>query len=320
MDRTLRDAVTDPQPVSLTASDGYRLSAKLYPAHAGQSVSALKSPRGRLVVAGATAVPQRFYRRFAQYAAAQGYTTLTLDYRGIGESKPASLRGFQMDYLDWARLDLAAAVDAALNLPVDDGTPLFIVGHSYGGHAFGLLPQHRRVAGFYTFATGAGWHGWMSPLERLRVLAMWRVLGPLLTRWKGYLPWSWLGMGEDLPLGVYRQWRHWCRYPRYFFDDPAVAAEMTQRFASVQTPIVAANALDDAWAPPASRDAFMAAYSQAGWQALDIDPKASGLVSIGHMGYFRPAAQPLWRAVFDWFEQLPPSVSPSDTTVHIQPA
>ena len=55
----------------------------------------------------------------------------------------------------------------------------------------------------------------MPPLERLRVLAMWRLVGPLLTRWKGYLPWSLLGMGEDLPLDVYRQWREWCSHPRY---------------------------------------------------------------------------------------------------------
>jgi predicted alpha/beta hydrolase len=49
---------------------------------------------------------------------------------------------------------------------------------------------------------------------------MWRVVAPALVRWKGYLPWSLLGMGEDLPLGVYRQWRRWCGYPHYFFDDP----------------------------------------------------------------------------------------------------
>jgi predicted alpha/beta hydrolase len=285
--------MSEPRPIALTASDGYQLSAWRFPAQGVQ--------RGHLVLAGATGVPQRFYRRFAQYAAAQGYSTLTLDYRGIGESRPASLRGFRMDYLDWARLDLAAAVDAC----PDDGTPLFMVGHSYGGHAFGLLPNHQRVAGFYTFATGAGWHGWMPPLERLRVQLMWRLIGPVLTRLKGYLAWSKLGMGEDLPLSVFHQWRHWCRYPRYFFDDPLLAAGMAERFASVRTPIVAANALDDLWAPPASRDAFMAGYSRAGWRALDIDPHASGMGAIGHMGYFRPAAQPLWRAVLDWFEQLP---------------
>lgn len=284
------------QTVNLVAADGYRLTALRYTATA--------PVRGHLLVAGATAVPQRFYGRFAQHAAARGYTTLTLDYRGIGLSKPATLKGFRMDYLDWARQDLAAAVDAMAS----DTVPLFMVGHSYGGHAFGLLRNHERVARFYTFATGAGWHGWMPPLERLRVQFMWRVLGPVLTRWKGYLPWSLLGMGEDLPLDVYRQWRRWCSYPRYFFDDPELAADVAHRFAQVRTPIVAANAADDTWAPPASRDAFMAGYTSTPWQAVTLDTRAGAVGSIGpigHMGYFRPRAEPLWNEVLDWFAQHP---------------
>jgi predicted alpha/beta hydrolase len=64
-----------------------------------------------------------------------------------------------MAYLDWAHQDLTAAVDQMAS----DDVPLFMVGHSFGGHAFGLLPNHDRVARFYTFATGAGWHGWMPP-------------------------------------------------------------------------------------------------------------------------------------------------------------
>jgi predicted alpha/beta hydrolase len=278
-----------PLATTLVAADGYRLAALRYPAQ-GQ-------PVGHLVVAGATGVPQGFYRRFAQHAAAQGFNVLTLDYRGIGLSRPKSLRGFQMDYLDWARLDLAAAVDA---VPAD-GLPLYMVGHSYGGHAFGLLPNHQRVSRFMTFATGAGWHGWMPPLERLRVLFMWRVLGPLLTRWKGYLPWSLLGMGEDLPLGVYRQWRRWCQFPRYFFDDPAMRPHgLAERFAAVRTPIVALNALDDRWAPPSSRDAFVAAYRNAECRTVNLHPASLGMKSIGHMGYFRPAARPLWDEVLGW--------------------
>jgi predicted alpha/beta hydrolase len=275
----------DTTPVTLVAADGYRLSAICYTATAPLV--------GHLVLAGATGVPQRFYRRFAEYASAHGFTTLTLDYRGIGQSRPASLRGFEMNYLDWAQQDLAAAVDAMST----EGTPLFMVGHSFGGHAFGLLPNHDRVARFYTFATGAGWHGWMPRTEQLRVQTMWRVIGPALTRWKGYLPWSILGMGEDLPLNVFLQWRHWCQYPRYFFDDPAMS-HLAARFAAVRTPIVAANALDDRWAPPRSRDAFMAAYANSDWQAVDV-PLTRG--AIGHMGYFRPTSAPLWDAALHWF-------------------
>jgi predicted alpha/beta hydrolase len=229
---------------------------------------------------------------------------MTLDYRGIGLSAPTTLRGFRMDYFDWGRLDLAAAVDAMSSPDV----PLYVVGHSYGGHAFGVLPNHHRVAGLYTFGTGAGWHGWMPPLERIKVLAMWHVLGPLLTRWNGYLSWSLLGMGEDLPLDFYRQWKRWCRYPNNFFGDPAMR-HVVRRFHQILAPLMAANSIDDCWSPPRSRDAFMAGYRNAARHTLDIDPTDIGLRAIGHMGYFRPEAQPLWESALAWLDTRRPAWS-----------
>ncbi|HZF98120.1 MAG TPA: hypothetical protein VEY92_07735 [Pseudoxanthomonas sp.] len=53
-------AAVQAQPIALTAADGYLLQAFWYPA---------PDARAQLVLAGATAVPQVFYRRFAQYAA-----------------------------------------------------------------------------------------------------------------------------------------------------------------------------------------------------------------------------------------------------------
>lgn len=282
--------ILKPIPVRLIAGDGYVLGGNRYPATGPL--------RGKLVVAGATAVPQGFYKRFAQFASSRGYETMTFDYRGIGHSRPTSLNGFRMNLLDWARQDLAAAVDAM----ADDAMPMFIVGHSFGGHAFGLLPNHDKVAGFYVFGTGAGWHGYMPLGERLRVLTMWRLILPVLTWWKGYCPWKMLGLGEDLPVDVYRQWRHWCQFPRYFFDDPAMQG-IEKNYAEVRTPIVAANALDDLWATPASRDAFMQSYRNAPLQYKNLDPTNVGC-RIGHMGYFRQTAEPYWEDVLEWFTGL----------------
>lgn len=276
--------------ITLSAADGYPLTAMRY--------TACGRVRANLVMAGATAVPQRFYRRFAEFAAAAGYSTMTLDYRGIGLSAPPTLRGFRMNFLDWGRLDLAAAVDAMSSPDV----PLYIVGHSHGGHAFGMLPNQDKVAGFYTFGTGAGWHGWMPPLERVKVLFMWHVLGPLLTWWKGYLPWSLLGMGEDLPLDFYHQWKRSCRYPNYFLGDPSMQ-HLMRGFERLRAPLMAANSIDDRWSPPKSRDAFIGSYSAAARETLDIDPAQIGLSAIGHMGYFRPDAAPLWASALEWLER-----------------
>lgn len=280
----------DHRTFTLPAKDGYPLQAIHYPA--------MGAHKGQLIVAGATGVKQLFYSRFARFAAEQGFEVWTLDYRGIGLSRPKRLEALKMNYLDWARLDLAALLDHVL---AQGHGPLWMVGHSYGGHAFGLLPAHAQVQRFATMATGAGWHGWMPPLEQLRVHLMWRVLGPLMVRAKGYLAWSLLGMGEDLPRDVFYQWRHWCQWPRYFFDDPAMP-ELSAQFAQVQTPILAINATDDKWAPAASRDAFMAAYSHAPLQTMTIEPRSLGMPGIGHMAYFRPEARVLWQQTLDWLQ------------------
>jgi predicted alpha/beta hydrolase len=111
---------------------------------------------------------------------------------------------------------------------------------------------------------------------------------------------------------VYRQWRRWCGFPRYFFDDPAMRGErLAERFAAVRTPIVALNALDDHWAPPASRDAFMAAYRNAERRHVDLHPASLGLRSIGHMGYFRASARPLWDEVLTWLRADAAAARPS---------
>ncbi|MFM7706936.1 MAG: hypothetical protein ACKO9D_02765 [Gammaproteobacteria bacterium] len=70
----------------------------------------------------------------------------------------------------------------------------------------------------------------------------------------------------------------------------------------MRTPIRAVNAVDDKWATPAARDAFMAAYSGAPVERVTLEPRALGLREIGHMGYFRTPAAPLWDEALDWLE------------------
>ena len=273
--------------LTLVADDGYRLAATRY--------SAQGQLRGNLIMAGATGVQQRFYRRFAQHVSAQGFNVLTLDYRGIGESAPKSLKGFEMSYLDWGFRDLATAVD----FMADGATPLFWVGHSFGGHALGLLPNHHKISAAYCFGTGAGWAGWMPKLEALKVRLLWSCVLPLIVAHKGYMAWSMLGMGDDLPLGVYKDWRRWCAHPHYFFDDPAMA-RVSGLYAEVRMPCIFANAVDDPWAPPASRDAFIKGYRNAQLLVRDLYPETKRQ-PIGHMGYFRASATEVWDELLNWF-------------------
>ena len=87
------------------------------------------APRACALIAGAMAVRMRFYSPFAQFLAGQGIAALTLDYRGVGASRPqGSLKGFVAHFHEWAEKDLAAGADLlGQRFP---GLPLFWIGHS----------------------------------------------------------------------------------------------------------------------------------------------------------------------------------------------
>lgn len=249
---------------------------------------------GWVVIGGATGVPHRYYEKLAGWLAERHkVNVLSFDYRGVGSSRKGSLKGFDATYRDWAS-DFQVAVGYAA-----ERGPTVVVGHSFGGHAFGMTEAHKQTLGLYSYATGAGWHGYMEGFESWRVWLMWNVLAPMFVAWKGYLPFKMLNMGEDLPLGVYKDWRKWCSSPQYFFDDPE--ADFRQRFAEVKVPVVAVNSSDDAWAPPVSAKTFFSYYPTA--SCVTVSPKDIGVSKIGHMSYVRPSCQALWEELGVWIEQ-----------------
>ena len=281
----------DTETVAFKAVDGYPLI--------GTSYTPNDVIKAQIVLACATGVPQGFYRRFAEYAAQLGYQVFTFDYRGVSQSAPKTLKGFQMSYLDWGKLDLTAAIDYL----AQDDVSLFVVGHSYGGQALGLTANHHKVTAMYCFGTGAGWHGYMPFKEKIKVQVIWNIVFPPMVAATGYLPWSKLNMGADLPKGVYQQWRKWCKHPTYFFADPE-QQQLHEQYAQVKTPIYAVAALDDDWALPSSRYAFMQHYRHAPMHFINISADEFRLKQIGHMGYFRKGSEPIWDKMLNTFEDL----------------
>ena len=63
------------------------------------------SNRKLLLINSATGVKQQIYFSFAKYLAEKGFTVITYDYRGIGESKPKQMRGFKASMRIWGTID-----------------------------------------------------------------------------------------------------------------------------------------------------------------------------------------------------------------------
>ena len=92
---------------TIVARDGYALAATVYEP---------ERPWRATLLSSATAVPRKIYRAFATFLAENGFAVLTYDYRGIGGSRPKSLKGFEARMRDWASLDVSAAIGSTCGI------------------------------------------------------------------------------------------------------------------------------------------------------------------------------------------------------------
>lgn len=296
-DRVSEDLSEEPassHPLRIAALDGFPLAAQLF-----EPVG--ERPRALVLINGATGVRQGYYRHFASFLAARGCRVVTYDYRGIGGSRPesyeTSLRGFHATLVDWGVKDFGGAIAWARETHPD--LPRIVVGHSFGGQAFGLSEAPELAAVVQVAAQSGDFRNW-SGFARWRLLFLWYVTLPLAVGIFGYLP-SWLGIGEDLPAGVARQWARWCRTRGYLIPHVPGARE---RFRTVRAPLLAWSFEDDPYAPKRSVDALLAYFENAEVEHRHLAGDALPGGRVGHFGFFRTGAtEVLWEETLSWLDR-----------------
>lgn len=280
--------------LTITTQDGYPLSATY--------VEPQESVKDRVILINpAMGVKQTFYHEYAKYLAAQGFGVLTYDYRGIGQSRQGSLKGFGADLLNWARDDQGAMVNWLQT--EQSGQKILVVGHSLGGQLVGLLPDPSAIHAVAGVAAQSGyWRLWPLSL-RPRVMALWFGVIPILTPLVGYFPASKVGMGSDAPAKVVQEWAAACRRPRYLADFYKDSPH--QHYNQVIAPILAYSFADDWYAPAVAVEALLKLYPNAQGTHRHIVPQAEGLKGVGHFGYFRERiAGKLWPAQVEWLATI----------------
>ncbi len=291
-------------PVRFTAADGYEL-AGLWVVPDGPAPDA---PRAAVLISSGTGFPKEYYRRFATYGAQQGAACFLYDYRGIGESAPADLAAMEMDYTDWGRWDLPAAI-ATLRAAYPDA-PTAHIGHSVGGHFLGFASNQDELHRHAFVCVGSGYwakHFWASrPME----LLFWWSYGPAYLAWKGYIPGGGLWGGTALPRGVFTTWRRWCTQPRYFLDELEGRLK-PHHFSAVRAPIRSFIYADDPIATSETARDLIAVYPNAPAEIVVRRAEEYGLRRIGHAGLFRRTNAPAWEEIWRW--ALDHSASEADT-------
>lgn len=274
---------------TIPAADGYPLAAEGFGDEAGNSV---------VLVAPATGVRQRLYRSYAGFLASRGHRVVTWDWRGTGQSRPGSLRGFEATMRDWGELDLGGVITWARDR--HGRARLSAIGHSFGGQALGLAPGAGHITRAVTIASQSGYFGHWPFRWRLAYAPLWYVVVPAVTTVVGYFPSNWLGLGEPLPRGVALQWARWCRRPEYLGDYSG-----HRRFTA---PMLALSFADDVYASRQSVDALHAHFGSEPLLRRHIHPAEAGAPGIGHFGFFRQGVVPgLWEETAHWLEPPGPA-------------
>lgn len=288
-----------PRPFRIHAPDRVSLGGFLW-SHPG-----LRADRPVVVIAAATSVLCRYYTRFADYLHANGCDVVTFDYRGIGESRPASLRGMKGDWVDWGENDLEAVLQHVRQ--VCPGQPVDVVAHSIGGFALGTAPSACHVRRIFTVGAQCAYWRDYGPDQRMRMVLKWHVIMPALTRMFGYFPAWRLGWMEDTPAAVARDWsRMTARFEDTVRSGLFIGGEregevIRQRFAKVRAPILAVGLDDDPHGTQAALDRLLDYFTASCRLHLRIDPVEIGQEKIGHFAFFHDRfKETLWPTALDW--------------------
>lgn len=283
--------------ISVKTLDGFPLVGTLFEADPYLNAETKRKPV--VLIASATAVVRQVYHRFALFLAEQGLSSVTFDYRGIGQSlNNRSLSALKHCRLsDWIT-DVETMVDwIHVTFPE---RPIVYVGNSVGGHLVALLRNRNLLARVLLVATANAY--WRHSRIPWQSQILFHLLPPLLCPLLGYFPSKALGIFEDLPTGVIKQWAYWGSHPDYMCVQSRLDAIMRSPFTQ---PVVSLAFWDDAFQGPEAGKDFLRLWLGAEHVYFFILSKEdarqmTGNVNVGHFGFF--SSKPLWQWILPYLQ------------------
>ena len=287
------------EDILVPAADGYPLGARLWQRPDTKPICVA------MINAGA-GIAQGYYERFASYLADSGVPTITYDYRGIGRSRPAALKGFAASVEDWGRLDCAAMLEwLATHYP--DAARL-VVGHSVGGFVTGFAMNGARIDRMLLVGAHTGYWGDYGARSRPWMYLLWHAFMPAVTRAIGYFPGRRLHLLEDLPAGVAIEWAN-RRKPDFWWNlrkwdgtpDTQRIDDLVGRFHAIRARVLALRFSDDPFGTEAATQRVVGLYANSNTNIHALGPPDVGDSPIGHFGFFRSRFKAtLWPHVANW--------------------
>ncbi|MCH7312862.1 alpha/beta fold hydrolase [Acinetobacter sp. ANC 3882] len=268
----------------ISCKDDYQLAAQFYPAQD-------HTKPYPVLICPATGITKNFYHAFANWLNQQGYPVLSFDFRGIGESLHGPLKDSTASINDWGIYDIPAAIETLLNKT--QAEKVIIVGHSAGGQLLGITSNYDKVAKVLAIAGSTGHVKGLKGKTKILAPVMFNVIFPVSSFLKGYGATQFIGMGENLPKNVAKQWAEFCSKPGYVMN--AIGKSIFEDYhQEIQCPITSFWATDDEIATQANVKDLLRLYPNAPTKLIELNPQQHGYKQIGHMSMFKKSHQKLW--------------------------
>lgn len=277
--------------ISITTADQYKLSAHIFEP---------ENPQQKIVlINSATGVRQQIYFSLAQYFSEHGFTVITYDYRGIGQSKPRKMKGFSASMKLWGNTDYRAVTEF-IKIKFK-GYRKFCLGHSVGALILGLNPDSVMFDEFIFVGTQNAFVGNLKLRTRLEAYLGFGLAQPLTTSLLGYFPANWFGLGESLPAGSAFDWRTLILNKkstnRLLEESPDFSRELHQK-------VLVLWAEDDSWVTEKGVKSLLKnTYPNLKPFYRLIKTSESDQKEIGHINFFRSYNKKLWNIILKELEQ-----------------
>ena len=275
--------------VNITCADGYGLSGRFYP-------SKQQSTQLPILVCPATGITQSFYHNFIEWLTTQNFDVLVFDFRGIGASLHGPLSQSQASIQDWGQLDIPAAIEFLLLKTQKQ--QITLLGHSAGGQLLGITPNYKKVAQVIAISGSTGHVKGLTGRTKFMAPVMFNLIFPVSNLIKGYGATQFLGMGENLPKNVAKQWAQFCSKPGYVMN--AIGKTIFDDFHhDITIPLTVYWSSDDEIATEANVKDLIRLYPNAPTSTVELNPKNTGHKTIGHMFMFKKSHENLWPTMIE---------------------
>lgn len=249
-----------------------------------------------MLVAPGVGLTHVYYHLFACFCRLRGYTVITFDYRGVGNSAPKKLNGYNASMHQWAIQDInAVLLYAKHHYPKQE---IIYIGHCIGGEIIGLAPASQYIDRLVLVSSALSSARLWPIKDRIRIGGL-KIIVNALNKLYGYFPGKPLRIFGNLPYGVIHEWANWCDNQNGLFDDFP-----DNNYRKLNIPVLALTFSDNWHCPPKAVKELLNRFENAAIVWHHINPGAPGVKSVGHHDFFHVSMRStLWTSLLQWINK-----------------